>query len=345
MKPATTSMRRLENTRVLSITSNPSLIRHASARELTELLRPGDLLVVNRSATIPSSFHGTHKPSKKSIEIRLASFRGASPGDLSSWHAIAFGSGDWRTPTENRASPPELKVADMISIGQGLDIKVEAVDKNFNRLIQIEFIGRDLISSLYKYGSPIQYSYMNETLAVWDQQTLFAGPALSVEPPSAAFAMSWELLFKLQNAGVEVATVLHGAGISTSGSRDLDRHLPLEEWFEVGTATVDSIFRTKTRGGKVVALGTSVARALESSVNFYGRLEPKSGFTSLRIGTKTKIKVVDALISGLHEPGTSHLELSKAFCSKELVEQAYDQASSLPYRNHEFGDLSFLSCF
>ena len=345
MKPATTSKRHFEETRVLAITSQESRIRHVKVRDLIDIFNPGDLLVVNRSATLPSSFHGVHELTKTPVEVRLASFRGSHQGDLSSWQAIAFGPGDWRTPTENREKPKDFKVGDRIFIGKELAIRIEAVHETFNRLVQIKFISSDLISSLYKFGKPIQYSYMSQPLEVWDQQTLFAGPALSVEPPSAAFALTWDLFFKLRERGLEVASLLHGAGISSTGSEDLDRYLPLEEWFEVPGETVEAIAQTKHRKGKVIALGTTVARALESAVNSIGELESKSGYTNLKIGPNSILKVVDGLISGLHEKGTSHLELSRAFCNREIIEQAYHQAQFLPYRNHEYGDLSYLSCY
>ncbi|MGE0171250.1 MAG: S-adenosylmethionine:tRNA ribosyltransferase-isomerase [Oligoflexales bacterium] len=343
MITANDSIRHFENTKLLAITGSHPQVRHARIQDLGSFLQPGDVLVVNRSATMPSSFSGIHKRDNVAMEIRLASFQGEGLHDLSRWYAIAFGEGDWRTPTENRRLPPRLEVDDVIIVGRDLRIIVESVDTKFNRLVKIRFESSDLIKNLYEFGKPIQYSYLRRPLAIWDQQTIFAGPPISVEPPSASFALTWDQVFRLRERGVIICSILHGAGISSTGSEGLDAVLPLAEWYEVPQDTVNLIRSAKQMNQKIIALGTTVARALESAVSA-GDLQAQSGFTTLKIGQHTRLSVVNGLISGLHAPGTSHLEMSKAFCSQEHIQRGYVEAERLGYRDHEFGDLSFLSC-
>ena len=166
MRPATRSLRRLAETKVLAIQSSAPTIRHMQFKQFDELLNPGDLLVVNRSGTLPSSFFGIHERSGTKIEIRLASFQGADQTDLSQWYGIAFGSGDWRSPTEDRPLPAHLQAGDRIFIGEDLHILIEGVDVAFNRLVRLKFFSKDLVRNLYAFGNPIQYSYLRESLDV-----------------------------------------------------------------------------------------------------------------------------------------------------------------------------------
>ena len=292
--------------------------------------------MVNRSGTLPSSFKGYVHGTDEAIEIRLAAFRGADVSDLSHWAAVSFGDGDWHLPTERRGPAPRLKVGDEVRIAPGLSAKILRVDPQFYRLIHIEFQSPSLVKALYASGRPIQYSYLREELRVWDQQTIFSGPPLSVEPPSAGFPFHWKQILDLKSQGVEIASVLHGAGLSSTGDPALDSRFPLDEYFDVPFDTTKLIERTHRNGHRVVALGTSAARALESS------LRQAAGYTDLKLGPHSSLRLVDALITGMHEPGTTHADLMQAFCKAEVLTKAVREAEWLGYRSHEFGDLTFI---
>lgn len=335
MIPARSSQRHLEKTKLMVI-EHDGEVRHSDVHHLKNFLHPGDLLVVNRSGTLPSSFHGqiarTHQP----IEIRLASYRGS----MARWVAVIFGHGSWRQATEARGPTPQIYAGDMVHISPRLQARVVSVDKRFSRLIEIEFSSSgNLLPALYESGRPIQYSYLKEELQIWDQQTLFAGPPLSVEPPSAAFPLSWERVLELKNFGVGIATVLHAAGLSSTGDAELDAQLPLAEYFEVPQSTADAVRRTH---GRVVALGTTVTRALESAAQNGGNLVASRGYTDFKLGPNTQLRVVDSLLTGMHEDGTSHAQLISAFCSPEWLTRANAQASKRQYRSHEYGDLTLI---
>jgi S-adenosylmethionine:tRNA ribosyltransferase-isomerase len=335
MMPARSSRRLLGKTRLLMLTPDKGA-QHGLMEQLPDFLLPGDLLVVNRSATLPASFHGWVERSGELLEIRLAAFQGDLADGLRDWAAFSFGSGDWRMATEERGTPPFLQKGDRIIFGPDLHAEIRAVEQR--RLLLLRFHGPHLEHSLYQYGRPIQYSYLQEPLAVWDQQTLFAGPPLSTEPPSAAFPFNWELVGQLRKRGINFATVLHGAGLSSTGSADLDQLLPLPEYFEVPWDTVRKIETTQARGGRVIALGTSALRALESTF-FDGRLEASKGLTRLLLGPSARAHVAHGLITGMHELGTSHRKLLSAFLPEEDLAQAFAEAKQKGYRSHEYGDL------
>ena len=162
-----------------------------------------------------------------------------------------------------------------------------------------------------------------------------------MEAPSAAFPLTWHRVLELEKGGIAFASLTHSAGISSTGDAALDRLLPLPEWFDVPAGTARAINSAKDRARRVVALGTTVVRAIESSIHL-GRVVPRSGVTRLKIGTDHPPKVVDGLITGMHEEGTSHVQLMRAFCDESLVERAYVEAEELGYRGHEYGDLSLL---
>ena len=341
MKPATTSRRLLEETKLLVLSGGNS-VEHTKVGRLDDFLGEGDLLVINRSATLPSSFQGIVQRTGEAIEIRLAAFRGPSPDRLENWFAFSFGAGSWRDPTEERGDPPLVSQGDVIWIGENLEAMVIGVQHDC--LLSIQFRSSSLQKSLYEYGKPIQYSYLDEELNNWDQQTIFAGPPISVEPPSAGFALTWEMIFKLRQKGVKVVSLLHGAGISSTGSSDLDGLLPLEEWYEIPEETVDAIHEAKKAKRKIVALGTTVLRALESSGRS-GELDAGKGLTKLKITPGYEFKFVSSLISGMHELGTSHMEILNSFCPVELVKKGYGEAIARGYEGHEYGDLSFFDCY
>jgi len=340
MKPANSSRRHYDQTRLLVLSGLNSLT-HSRVGDIESFLAPGDLLLVNRSATLPASFHGNIERTGERVEVRLAAFRGPSPDKLHRWFAFSFQEGSWREPTEDRVRAPELEAGDFISIGPGFGIKVLSV--NSGRLLTIEITSSSLLRDLYRYGSPIQYSYLNENLEVWDQQTIFSGPPLSVEPPSSAFPLTWERVFRLQEKGVKIASLIHGAGISSTGDFTLDNLLPLEEWYEIPEETVAAIEENKRRGYRIIALGTTVIRAVESA-GLQGKLIPGARTTNLKIGPDHDFHYIDTLITGMHEPGTSHVDILNSFCSVSHIAAGYKQASKEEYRAHEYGDISLLDC-
>jgi len=255
--------------------------------------------------------------------------------------AFSFGSGDWTLPTEKRGAPPHLRVNDKLIFGP--DLKARVIDCPLTRLLRIEFQGPQLEHSLYKYGQPIQYSYLKDKLSVWDQQTLFSGPPLSVEPPSATFPINWDRILRLKEKQVIIADVDHSAGISSTGDSQLDSLLPLPEWFEISPTTATKVNQAWKNGRKIIALRTLVLRSLESAWK-NDMVNLGCGLTELKIDPNHEIKSVTSLLTGLHELGSSHMKIVGSFCPARLIKQGYAQAEKRGYRNHEYGDISLLDC-
>jgi S-adenosylmethionine:tRNA ribosyltransferase-isomerase len=313
-------------------------VRHMPRSKLLELLRPGDVVVANDAATLPASLSGTHVPSGRVVEVRLAGKPSLAAHDASRFIAVVFGEGDHHTRTEDRPLPPTLGPGDDLQLGQ-LRARVERV-LDHPRLIQLHFdvTPDELWRGLAAHGRPIQYAHMREPLALWDVWTSIAGAPVAYEPPSAGFALDWHMLAEFERRGIEFVTLTHAAGISSTGDPELDRRLPLDEPYRIPVATEQAIALALCEGRRIVAIGTTVVRALEDSAVTYGSVAAGSGLARLRLGAATRLRVVDAILSGTHEPGTSHYDLLHAFADTDVLHRADDALNSAGYRTHEFGD-------
>lgn len=313
-------------------------IRHASRSSFVEHLRAGDLVVANDAATLPASLSGTHGATGAAVEVRLAGRPSLKPEDVNRFSAVVFGAGDFRTRTEDRPAPPALASGDRLVLGP-LRATVERV-LGHARLVSLLFDGSpdEVWAGLARHGRPIQYAHVNAPLALWDVWTRFAGPPVAFEPPSAGFALDWRALASMRERGVEFETITHAAGISSTGDEELDRLLPFDEPYSIPRATADAIARAKSRGGRVVAIGTTVVRALEHAASEDGTVRAGQGVATQRIGPSSPLRVVDAILSGTHEAGTSHYELLRAFLDDATLTRATRELDSRGYLTHEFGD-------
>ena len=266
MKAATRAVQRPADARLLVVGADGEL-RHAARAGLARFLHPGDLLVANDAATLPASLHGVHGPSGGALEVRLAGRRSLAFDDVRAFTALVFGQGDHRTRTEERPAPPPLRPGDALFLGP---LRATVVDLlGHPRLVELAFSGTpDAVwAGIAQHGRPIQYAHLAQPLALWDAWTRVAGRPVAFEPPSAGFLLDWRLLAELRARGVGFATLTHAAGISSTGDPALDARLPLDEAYDLPAATVAAIARTRRRGGRVVALGTTVTRALEHAAS------------------------------------------------------------------------------
>jgi S-adenosylmethionine:tRNA ribosyltransferase-isomerase len=335
-------VQRPSDARVLVVDERGTVTHHARA-SLASLFRRGDLVIANDAATVPASLSGIHERTGRSIEVRLAARRAVDPRDPSRFRAVMFGEGDHRTRTEDRALPPSLEVGDRLLLGDGaLHARVTAIDVH-PRLVDLRFEGdaAHVWEALARKGKPIQYAHVREPLALWDVQSPLAGPPVALEPPSAGFALDFAMLASLRARGVELRTLTHAAGLSSTGDPSLDALFPLDEPYEIPAATAVAVRRARRAGRRVIAIGTTVVRALESSAAPSGVVRPGHGLATIRIGPDSKLRVVDAILSGTHERGTSHHELLRAFTDDETLARADRELDASAYRTHEFGD----SCF
>ncbi len=304
--------------------------------ELATLFSPGDVVIANDAATLPASLHGTHCARHEPIEVRLAAW--VSAGDPTRFVAVAFGAGDHRTRTEDRPPPPVLSPGDRLLLGP-LTATVERF-LDHPRLFALRFLGgrEAVLAGLAQHGRPIQYAHVPEALALWDVWTTIAADPTAFEPPSAGFALDWGTLAIWRQRGIGFATLTHAAGISSTGDRMLDLRLPFDEPYRIPESTAAAIKQSKSTGGRVVAIGTTAVRALESAADAEGGVRAGNGVASGRISRVTPLRVVDAILTGVHEPGESHFELLRAFADDAVLNHVSVALVEHGYRAHEFGD-------
>ena len=337
MIAASEPVQRRWDAKLLLIRSSGS-IEHWPRSALVSLLQSGDLVVANDAATLPASLIGTHLPTGRSIEVRLAGRGSLEGAQVRCFFAVLFGTGDFRTRTEDRPSPPPVAPGDRLQLGP-LHATVERLEDH-PRLVLLRFEGsaHDIWAGLASHGKPIQYAHVSKPLALWDTWTPIAGYPAAFEPPSAGFALSWDTLGSMTQKGVQFATLTHSAGLSSTGDLDLDARLPFDEPYRIPVSTATAIARAKGRGSRIVAVGTTVVRALEHAAAAGGAVASGLGVATQRIGGATRLRVVDAVLSGTHEKGTSHYDLLRAFASAKTLAGMEQQLESYGYRTHEFGD-------
>jgi S-adenosylmethionine:tRNA ribosyltransferase-isomerase len=341
MSPATWPRSAPLDERLLQIDPRSGELRDRRVRDLPRLLAPGDLLIVNDAATLPASL-----PTRDGLELRLV----ARLTSDEHWRAIVFGPGNWRIPTERRPEPPHQPAGSVLWFDERLSATVTHVDPEQPRLIELRFDreGAELFAALYRVGRPIQYAYLSGPLELWHVQNAFAARPWAVEPASAGRPLSFGLLRELVQYGVTIATVTHAAGLSSTGSASLDARLPVPERYEIPAVTCDAITDSKRRGGRVIAAGTTVVRALEARALEQPAddgplvLQPGAGEAKLLLGPGFRPRIVDGLLTGMHPPGTSHFALLQAFAPRSVLERALSHAEHAGYLEHEFGDSCLL---
>jgi S-adenosylmethionine:tRNA ribosyltransferase-isomerase len=324
-----------DHVRLMVIGRRTGQVAHTRFDHLGEFLRPGDLLVFNTSRTLPASLKGCSAgEGGPCIEVRLAEHL---PDD--SWLALLLC---------QKGDPFScgLRSGMEINFGQELTGTVSEPDKRIPRLWKIRFSksGAELVDLIYRLGQPIRYEYVS---APWDldyYQTVYAQEPGSAEMPSAGRAFTWRLLLGLKQRGIEMAYIVLHTGLSSYMDDELDAQYPAsEEEYLISATAAEKINRAHAQDRRVIAIGTTVVRALESAADEERIVQPGHGYTRLRITADHVLTTVDGLLTGLHEPEASHLDLLTAFLPAEQIRAAYEEAVRLGYLWHEFGDLNLIA--
>jgi len=340
MRAASAPNQRPPDARLLVADANDARGRlcHAARSDLPRLLRPGDLLVANDAATLPASLHGHDLRTGAEIEVRLAGWRSLDFASVREFDAVVFGAGDYHTRTEDRPLPPPLRAGDVLVLGP---LRAEVLGVlGHPRLIALRFVGTDdeIRAGFAHHGTPIQYAHVGQPLALWDVWTRVAAQPVAFEAPAAGLLLDWRMLDARTARDIGFATLTHAAGVSSTGDAALDARLPFDEPYLLPPATVRAIERTRLIGGRVVALGTTVVRALEHAATRGATLRAGAAVATQRIGPATRLRVVDAIVTGTHEPGSSHYQLMRAFADGALLARVSAALEQSNYRTHEFGD-------
>src|SRR5215218_1664767 len=354
---------RRDHVRLLVVDRADGSATHHRFHELPRLLEPGDLLVVNDSRTLPASLLG-HTAAGVPVEVRLA----ARDGER--WAALVLGvpagGGDPAlVPTDARPPAPVLEAGERLEFAGGLGATVLGRHQEARPLIWLAFdaAGERLAEALHRAGRPVRYAYVPRAWPLHHYQTLFAAGPGSAEMASAGRPFTVQTLADLRRRGVGVATISLHAGLSTYGDPATDRRfVPAEPYF-VPEATATAVAATRAAGGRGIAVGTAVVRTREAAAQAGGEgggegagrggweggpdatpslLRPGPGVSRLRISPGFPLAVVDGLLTGLHEPEASHLDLLGAFLTPEALERAYAAALDGGYLWHEFGDVCLL---
>jgi S-adenosylmethionine:tRNA ribosyltransferase-isomerase len=316
---------RRDQVRLMAATREHEEIVHARFRDLPGLLAPGDLLVVNISGTLAAAL-AARREDGSDIRVHVAS---RAPGLDQSWRVVELRSADGANPVPGRAG-------ETVELADGATLELVARYASGARLALACFrhAGGSVERFLNHHGEPVRYEYVEKRWPIDSYQTVFATVPGSAEMPSAGRPISTPLLAALLARGVMLAPITLHAGLSSP-----ERHEPpIPEYFEVPSGTARLVNATRRWGGRVIAVGTTVVRALESVAAPDGQARPHSGWTGLVVEPDRRLQIVDGLITGWHEPEASHLHLLEAVAGRPLLEHSYAEALSHRYLWHEFGD-------
>jgi S-adenosylmethionine:tRNA ribosyltransferase-isomerase len=302
-------------------------IEHLRMGDMPDVLRPGDLLVVNDSATLPAAVPATdgtlvhvageHPDGTWIVELRIPCAAGSHPlPDAAVGQVIAL-PGDARLRL----------IAPLTTSTDGVRLWHAAVDGVGSRLPWLQ-----------RHGRPIRYGCTSRRWPLAAYQTVFATVPGSSEMPSAARGFTRRLVRHLKRTGVELAAITLHTGVSSADAGER----PQPERLRVADHTAAAVNAARNSRRRVIAVGTTVARALESAADGHGTVRPTGGWTDVVITPQRGVRVIDALLTGWHEPAASHLDLIEAVAGTATLERSYSAAITGDYLWHEFGDFHLI---
>jgi S-adenosylmethionine:tRNA ribosyltransferase-isomerase len=317
-------------------------VSHHDFAAVPDLLLPGDLLVVNNSATLPAA-----------VPVQAVPAALAAKGPMTVHFSTSMPDGGWLIELRSGASPATAPFGGGLA-GLAVELPARAVltlDHRYSRRLWHARLSTAVVPYLLRHGQPIRYSYVPTPWPIEAYQTVFATWPGSAEMPSAARPFTPEIVTRLVSRGVTIAPVTLHTGVSSlEGGED-----PYPESYDVPGTTARLVNLTRQAGGRVVAAGTTVVRALESAAladhagivpaaaaTTTKAVHPAAGWTSHVVTRQSGVAVIDGLLTGLHEPTSTHLWMLAAFADDGLLRRCYRDAAERGYRWHEFGDVHLL---
>lgn len=304
--------------RMMVLYENGELV-HRNFNNVRDFLNEGDLLILNNSRTLPAELTGN-------VEGELVRLRLSRRLSDNQWEGLF--------------SVGQADIGDTIRFDDELTALVTRDDGPFVHLL-FSKEGVDLLGSFYTIGEPIRYEYILDSWELERYQTVYGTIPGSVEMTSAGRAITWELLFSLQEKGVQIGYVTLHTGLSDllqeNWSPNPSEHL---EEYHVSEETAGMVNKALREGRRIIAVGTTVVRAIETA--FDSEVRAGTGLTNLYINSTSKLNVINGLLTGFHEPEASHLDMLSAFVSEPVLRNAYNEAVNQNYLWHEFGDVNLI---
>ena len=316
------------SSRLLVLDRKTGAREHRIFRDIVEYLNPGDCLVINNTKVIPARLYGAKEGTQAKIEILLLKRR---EGDV--WETLV-------KPGKKAKPGTKISFGDGLLMGEVLDV----VDEG-NRLIKFTYDGifEEILDQLGQMPLP---PYITHKLKDKNRyQTVYAKHDGSAAAPTAGLHFTPELLRQIEEKGVKIAHVTLHVGLGTFRPvkvEDVTQHHMHSEYFFIEEDQAKLINDTKAAGGRVIAVGTTSCRTLESAVGEDGKLKATSGWTDIFIYPGYQFKVIDALITNFHLPESTLLMLVSALAGKENIMNAYEEAVKERYRFFSFGDAMFI---
>lgn len=325
---AQTPLKKRDASRMLVLNKNTGEIEHKHFTDIIDYLEEGDTLVVNDTKVIPARLIGVKEETGAVIEVLLLK---NTEGDT--WEAL--------TKPAKR-----VKVGTIISFGEGkLKAKCIKTEDEGKRIFELIYDGI-FYEILDELGTMPLPPYIHEKLEDKDRyQTVYAKNLGSAAAPTAGLHFTEELLKKLKDKKINIAKVTLHVGLGTFrpvNVEDVTKHKMHSEYYEIDKDAVNIINKTKEEGHRLVVVGTTSVRVLETVMNKYNELKPCSGFTDIFIYPGYEFKIVDNLITNFHLPKSTLIMLVSALSTKEYILNAYKQAVKEKYRFFSFGDSMFI---
>lgn len=300
---------------------------HGRFRDISLFLRPGDLLVVNDSATLPAALDGVREDGRN-VTVHFSTHL-----DDGSWAV------EVRPPGKATGPASDARAGERIELPDGSCLRLEEPwpwpETERERLWRaVPSDPGDILSVMRDFARPIAYAYVDGRWPISAYQTVFSRRPGSAEMPSAARSFTQRILSALMTAEVTIAPVTLHTGVSSLEAGEG----PLPERFVMLAATAALINATRRAGGRVVAVGTTAARAVETVASPDGVVSAGSGWTELVLSPDRRARAIDGIVTGWHAEGASHLLLLEAVVGPAAVARAYEEAISRGYLWHEFGD-------
>jgi len=319
-EPAEVRGRGRDDVRLLVARRRDLHVAHARFWQLADFLDPGDLVVINTSATLPAAV-----TTSEGLEVHFST---SLPAGL--W-LIELREPQGAASTPHQGGTP----GERLHLPNGREVELLARWSGGNRLWIANVEIPDVVAYLQTEGHPIRYSHVTEPWPLEAYQTTYGTEPGSAEMPSAGRAFTPKIFTSLITRGIAVAPLTLHTGVSSPEADEA----PYPEPYRVPAETAALVNHTRARNNKVIAVGTTVVRALETVADETHTAHPGEGWTELVVTPERGVRVVDGLLTGWHEPRASHLALVETVAGRELLARSYRAAIERGYRWHEFGDL------